>query len=142
MYPTGTKGHFSVPGHATSQDKSFTPGWSHQPGLKISLVPGAIFPGIRAWSGPWIKGLFSTSGGTVDTVVVHHLFGVMWYLLWPSLPSHSFLGRRMGVGSRPGSLIAWSLYGAEGHNPGHQGRSTLLVWMAFSLSPLSWIPIL
>ena len=37
MDPTGTKGHFPVPGHATSRDKSFTPGWSHQPGVKVDL---------------------------------------------------------------------------------------------------------
>jgi hypothetical protein len=28
------------------------------------------------------------------------------------------------VGSRPGSLLAWSFYGAEGHDPDRRGRGT------------------
>ena len=42
--PTGTKGHFLVPGHATSRDKSFTPGWSHHPGVKVDLWSQLVAP--------------------------------------------------------------------------------------------------
>ena len=49
-------------------------------------------------------------------------------------------GILLDVGSYLGSSFAWSLRGAEGHDPDLWGQGTLSVWMALSWSPLSWIP--
>ena len=75
--PTGTKGNFLVPGHATSREYTFTPGWIHKPGVKVylqsqsRLEPPTGTKGISSPRGkkfwdyspfwPRIKGLFSTS---------------------------------------------------------------------------------
>jgi hypothetical protein len=79
-------------------------------------------------------------GSTVAMIIVRQLSCPTRHPSWSSPSSPSFRGVVPIVGSHLWSLFAWSLCGAESHDPDRWGRGTPPVRKVSSSRPLSWIP--